>query len=286
MFVKLKEISLSEGKLYVIDVRIYRIKDMLLKYSIFEEYNLVNFTSTTKGGVSVGNYSTMNPCLYCNDDIGNVIKNQTLLAECVGVLPSRLFIPHQTHEDKIRLIDRDFLSFSSDEQKEKLEGIDAIITQEKNICIGITTADCVPILVYDPIGHALGAAHAGWKGTVLKIGAKMVSEMQKQFDSRVEDLRVAIGPSISPQMFEVGDEVGEAFEKAGFDLTKISMRHSVTHKLHIDLWEANKSPLISMGVLEEHIEIAGICTYQNDEFFSARRQTIHSGRMVTGGVLK
>lgn len=259
---------------------------MFLKYTLFEQYNLIAFTTTANGGVSKGNYSTLNLSLYSGDSSDDVFKNRALLSKAVGIPEACLAIPYQTHDDRIKIIDSSFLSLSDVQREQELHGIDALITQEKNFCIGITTADCVPILIYDPINHVLGAAHAGWKGTVFRIGAKMVQTMEEQLGSNPSELIVGIGPSISPQMFEVGDEVGDAFASADFDLNTISFRNQDTGKLHIDLWQANKEQLLHLGVKEENIEISGICTHRNKEYFSARRQTIHSGRMVTGGVLK
>lgn len=259
---------------------------MLINYSLFTNYNLVSFTTSVKGGVSRDNYSTFNLSKYSNDDINDVLENRRILAQKIGVSVDSLFVPFQTHEDKVKVIDSSFLLLSPKEREKELEGFDALITKEKNICIGITTADCVPILIYDPANHILDSAHAGWKGTVLRIGVKMVMKMQEQFGSKPSDLIVGIGPSISSDMFEVGDEVGDVFAKEGFNLDTISYRKPETGKLHIDLWQANREQLLSLGVKEENIEVSGICTFQDTNFFSARRQTINSGRMITGGVLK
>lgn len=259
---------------------------MLLKYSLFDRYNLTAFTSTTQGGVSKGNYSSLNLSLYSSDNDINVLKNREILINTLELSKEDIFIPFQTHEDKVQIVDEEFLKMSSYHQIQALYGCDALITNQKGICIGITTADCVPILIYDPIKHILGTAHAGWKGTVLRIGVKTASKMVEEFGCEISDLVVAIGPSISPQMFEVGDEVGEAFLREKFNLDEISFRNEQTKKLHIDLWKANVLPLLEFGVTESNIEVAGICTFQDENYFSARRQTILSGRMVTGGVLK
>ncbi len=259
---------------------------MLLRYSLFDNYNLNVFTTTTEGGVSKGNYWSLNLSEFSNDAMDAVEKNREILMQQLCISRDKLFVPYQTHEDKIKVIDSAFLSLSLSEKKEQLNGYDALITNQKDICIGITTADCVSLLIYDPTNHVLAAVHAGWKGTVKRIGAKTIIKMKEIFGSRPEDLLVAIGPSISPQMFEVGNEVGESFENEGFDLKSISFVNEGTKKLHIDLWQANLQPLLDLGVLRANIEISGICTLQNETYFSARRQTINSGRMLTGGVLK
>lgn len=257
-----------------------------LRYSKLEGYNVNCFTTTRRGGVSVGNYESMNPCLYCNDDVIDVMENRNLLAGYIDVAVKDLYIPYQFHDDKIRIIDQSFLNLNDEEKEQQLHGIDALITQEKNICIAVTTADCVPVLIYDPVNHALGAVHAGWKGTVQRIAAKTVLRMKQELHSEPSKLIVVIGPSISQKMFEVGDEVGQSFIEEGFDLDSIAYRDKKTKKLHIDLWKANVEQLVEEGIDVSNIEISGICTFQDDAFFSARRQSINSGRMITGGVLK
>lgn len=260
---------------------------VLLQFERLQKHDLFHFSTTIQGGVSEGAYASFNLSFYSGDKFENVLTNRMRLADAAGVSIERLFIPYQTHEDKVLVIDDAFLSLSNKEQMQRLNGIDALITDQKNICIGVTTADCVPLLIFDPGIKVLAAIHAGWKGAMLRIGAKTAKCMIEKFGSNPKNLLVGIAPSISPEKFEVGDEVGEAFEKEGFALSEISFRNSQTGKLHIDLWEANKLPLVEIGIPSENIEIAGICTNSNpDKFFSARRLTIHSGRMITGGVIE
>lgn len=129
----------------------------------------------------------------------------------------------------------------------------------------------------------MAAIHAGWRGTVARIVEKTVSVMGNQYGSQGKDLIACIGPSISLEAFEVGDEVYQAFCEAGFDMNQIARKEA---KWHIDLWEANRQQLLAYGVKPEHIEISGICTYHNnDDFFSARRQGIRSGRILSGILL-
>lgn len=111
--------------------------------------------------------------------------------------------------------------------------------------------------------------------------------MQQQFGCNPLSMKVAIGPSISAERFEVGNEVAEKFELEGYDMNEISYRNPSTGKVHIDLWKANSIQLEQSGVNPNNIKIAGICTYSNpDRFFSARRQSIHSGRMLGGGFIR
>lgn len=258
----------------------------LLQFEILQKPKLFHFSTTIQGGVSREAYSSFNLSLYSGDDIQHVIANRLKLSDAVGISIKRLFIPYQTHEDKVLVIDEAFLSLSNEEQLLQLSGIDALITNRKDVCIGVTTADCVPILLFDPEKKVLASIHAGWKGTVQRIAKKVALKMIDQYGCNSQNILAGIAPSISPEIFEVGDEVGKAFTDKGFDLSSISFRNQHTGKLHIDLWEANRLQLVDAGLLPKNIEVAGMCTYKDaDLFFSARRQTIHSGRMVTGGII-
>ncbi|WP_108823035.1 peptidoglycan editing factor PgeF [Dysgonomonas sp. Marseille-P4361] len=258
-----------------------------LTFKALQKYDLTHFVTTICGGVSNGNYSTFNLSLYSGDEIDAVAENRERLADTLGILEEDILVPYQTHEDKILLIDEAFLEKSDLEKVKLLNGVDALITNQKNICIGVTTADCVPVLLYDPVRNIFSAVHAGWKGTVLRIVEKVIDTMVYTFECSPSDIKAGIGPCISQPHFEVGKEVVQAFVEAGFPMEKIGVRNSNSGKMHIDLSLANKYSLIEKGVLPEHIETSNLCTFANpDKFFSARRQTIHSGRMLSGGFLK
>jgi len=258
----------------------------LFRFSIFPDNDLFHFTTTIRGGVSKGAYSTFNLGEYCGDDPECLIGNRNSLASAIDVNPNRIYVPYQTHDDKVCIIDDSFLKMPEQEQVGRLKGIDALITAEKNICIAITTADCIPVLIFDPHKQVFATVHAGWKGSASKITQKTVKIMIDHFGCDPVDLLVGIGPGISAEAFEVGDEVGESFKNEGFNLPSISYRNKQTGKLHIDLKKANQLQLLDMKILAENIEVTEICTYCSAKFFSARRQGIHSGRMLTGGILR
>lgn len=147
---------------------------------------------------------------------------------------------------------------------------DALVTNEKNLTLAISIADCYPILFYDDKNNIIGAAHAGWKGTVTKIAATTLNEMLK-LGAKAENIQVAIGQGISQNNFEVGDEVIEQFEKAGFP-------SSCWNENKIDLIACNKFVLLQNGVKEENIWTMNRCTFE-DDFFSYRRDKGKTGRM-------
>lgn len=239
------------------------------------------FSSTRRGGYSEGNYSDFNINQFCGDAENAVLLNRISLCRELNIGQSRLVMPHQIHGTESRVIGRDFLEKNSNEQQQELEGVDALLTQERDICIGISTADCVPVLLFDSTQKIIAAIHAGWRGTQKRIVSTTVKRMQKQFQTNATDIQAVIGPSISLDAFEVGDEVYRNFKDAQFPMDKIARR--IDNKWHIDLWEANKLQLMESGVGEENINVAGICTYSHfSEYFSARRMGINSGRIFSG----
>lgn len=261
-----------------------RLYPALLEYDLGEHVRA--FSTTRQGGVSVGAYASFNANLYCGDDVQHVQQNRELLCQFLGLPFSHLLMPHQTHHDKVCKIDESFLSLSQSEREQMLEGIDALMTDLPDVCVSVSTADCIPVLLYDDVHHAVAAVHAGWRGTVSSIVRKTVERMEEVYHTDVNDVKAVIGPGISLDAFEVGDEVYDAFQSAGFPMMQIAKRYVLSEektKWHIDLWEANRWELLQSGVPFSHIHLSGICTYShNDRFFSARRAGIHSGRILNG----
>ena len=251
-----------------------------------KEKNVKTFSTTRKGGVSRYPFESFNLGNYSEDNPHNIRENRKRLVNALHIRYEDLIVPKQIHGDQILTIDETYLSLDEKKRQETSNGYDALITQQKNICIGITTADCVPIILYDPQKQVAAAIHAGWRGTVKEITRKVIQNLRTQFHTNPSDIIAGIGPSISSKHFEVGSEVAEQFSQKQNLQQPIIYYNPKTQKAHIDLWEANKQQLISSGVQTENIEIAQMCTYTHSEkFFSARREGIRSGRMITGIIL-
>ena len=260
----------------------------LVQFHGLDRYeHIFHFVTTREGGISKGAYATLNPSRYTDDDPAHIQQNLSRLAQAIHLQPTQILLPHQVHQDRILDITPAFLSQSQSSQLAQLEGIDALLTAVPHVCVAISTADCVPVLLYAPDRQVVAAVHAGWRGTVLRIAQRCVEQMQQQYQCDPARLQAAIGPSISQAAFEVGEEVVEAFREAGFELSSLMYRHPDSQKAHIDLWKANQLQLLEAGLQTAHIEIAGICTYQQvDQFFSARRLGIRSGRILSGIYLR
>lgn len=234
------------------------------------------FSTTRQGGCSTGNYAAFNINGYCGDDEVHIAANKVALCSLLGIDSNRLVMPHQVHDCVVRRIDGP--------QQGVIEGVDAVMTDVPQLCIGVSTADCIPVLLYDSTHRAVSAVHAGWRGTVLRIVQKAVETMRDTYGTAPADLQAVIGPGISLDSFEVGDEVYNQFLSAGFDMQPISRRDA---KWHIDLPMCNRLQLMEAGIPSNNIQMTNICTYQQyDRYFSARRLGIQSGRIYTGILIK
>ena len=241
------------------------------------------FSTTRNGGVSKGDYASMNCTPYTGDDIEAVQRNQQLLCTALHIEKEQLIIPYQTHSANALVIDKEFLQQNAEKRNEQLQNIDALITQEKGVCLCVSTADCTPILLYDRKQQVIAAIHAGWRGSVNYIVRNTLEQMQRLYNTQGEDIFAAIGPCIGFDAFEVGDEVYDAFKQNDFPMEYISGWKPETHKWHIDLQMANSVQLIDFGVPTEQIDICDICTFTHyEKFFSARRLGIKSGRILSG----
>lgn len=260
----------------------------ILQFNRLDDCNIFHFVTTRRGGVSQGTYSTFNLGRNSGDTVESIQKNYEILSENTGISLQNIVYPCQQHTVHIRKVDSSFLGIAPIEREKKLVGIDALVTDIPDVCIVVTTADCVPVLLYAPDKKVVAAVHAGWRGTVGCIAANCVKMMVSEYGCDPKVMRAGIGPSISQSAFEVGEELVEAFRKFGQEkLSLLVERHPVTGKNHIDLWKANSLQLQGEGLVSANIEVAGMCTFSNEElFFSARRQGIKCGRMLSGIMLK
>lgn len=270
---------------------------------VLNYYNLSDdvkaFSTTRHGGVSEGNYASLNINEYCGDSKANTDANRLLLANELGIDANHIIMPHQTHGVESRIIGEEFATLPDGVKKMLLEGVDAVMTNIPGMCIGVSTADCIPVLLYDEEHHAAAAIHAGWRGTQARIVHKAVQEMRMAYQTDPTKLKAVIGPGISLDNFEVGDEVYAAFEQAAFDMSTIAEERikrnpnaddpakAFERKWHINLPLANIQMLTHNGVDEANIINTGICTFDNtDNYFSARRLGIESGRIYTGIIIR
>lgn len=224
--------------------------------------------------------------LYCGDDTERVEANLQRLSVALGIDRSALYYPHQVHGHEVLVIDETFCALPHSDQLTALDGVDAIITNVPGIAIAVTTADCVPIILYDATHRAVAAVHAGWRGTAQAIVRHTIQAMQERYGTRPADICAGIAPCIGIDAYEVGDEVINEMRSGGIDVDNISIRNQSTGKMHIDLAAANADQLLRCGVELHNIEVCGICTHRNSrDFFSVRALGPNTGRFLTGVML-
>ena len=197
-----------------------------------------------------------------------------------SVLPYPVIQGHQVHGSRVAIVDR------QDMTREDLEGYDALVTNLPGVSIGVRTADCVPILLYDPGNRVIAAIHSGWKGTVQMISRKVIGILEDRYETKPSDLQAAIGPCIGPESFQVGEDVAAVFKDAGFPMDRIWKFMGPRGKKpmegghHINLPEACRWILLEAGVKEKNIQVHAIDTFLDSSFFSARREGIQCGRNI------
>ena len=237
------------------------------------ETGLQHGFSTRKGGVSKEHLASLNLSFSVEDARENVLENFRRIGECFGKTPEDFVLSKQSHETKVLKVgtkdrgkgitkDRDY------------EGIDALITDEKGIILSCFSADCVPILFYDPVHKAVGACHSGWRGTKGKILQNVVEEMRQHFSSNPAEILVAIGPSICKEQYVVSEDLALSFLEDYPDLgedTASPIQRISKDKFQLDLWDLNRRIALDCGIKEEHISISGYCTMENPELFFSHR---------------
>lgn len=244
-----------------------------LTFPAFESFPFIRHAFSTRlGGVSEREFSAMNLNFGRGDREENVRKNFRLFCAAAGFDPETLVASAQDHHTVVRRVD-DSNCGTGIWKPRDLQSVDGLITNVPEVTLVTYYADCVPLFFVDPVRRAIGLAHAGWRGTVAKIGEVMVKRMAEEFGSKPGDLFAAVGPSIGPCCFEVDAPVADEF----YRLEELRPREFVTEKgggkFMIDLWEANRRILNRSGIAEDRISVAQLCTKCNSDWLFSHRAT-------------
>jgi YfiH family protein len=245
-----------------------------LKYYSFELFpkDILHGFFTRNGGVSPAPWMSLNLGGTVGDERKNVIENRKRIFKAVQRPVESIFDVWQVHGTHV------IATNSPRPLNDVHQPADIILTDRSDVTLFMRFADCVPILLYDPVVKTVGMIHAGWKGTIAKAAREAVRAMQSEYHSRAENILAGIGPSICKKCYEVGDDVAEAVE-LNFGDSATSLLPRGTRRLHFDLWGANRLTLIEAGLREDHIETAGICTAENlYDWFSHRGEHGKTGR--------
>ena len=234
--------------------------------------------TTRLGGVSQGYLDSLNIGIHRGDKPENVQRNYEILADALGFDPGKLILTRQTHSSIVRQVTEEDMGSIF---REDIPECDALITHTPGLALVVFTADCTPILFYDPVTGAVGAAHAGWRGTAADIAGKTVAAMVECYGCKAENIRCAIGPNIGQCCFETDAEVPQAMLSALGEDAREHIRQ-VGQKYYVNLKEINALFLRRSGVC--HIDTSEDCTRCDSRRFWSHRLT-GSLRGSQGGII-
>lgn len=227
--------------------------------------------STRLGGVSGGQYATMNTSFKGGDDFCNVEENYRRLCGAVGIDVSHLVLSNQTHTNNVKTVTK--AHCGTGYTKQSFKDVDGLVTNEAGVALVTQYADCTPLLFCDPVKKVCATSHAGWRGTVLQIGRVTVEKMVKEFGCNPSDIIAAIGPCICENCYEVDTPVFDAFIDSGIDVTGVFKEGKDEQHFMLNLVRANKNVLLSAGILEENIDVSDVCTCCNADKLHSHRAT-------------
>jgi YfiH family protein len=251
----------------------------LLKYR-----EIGHFVTTRAGKDGNLGQKAFNLSFNVGDKARNVVSNRQILSKTLQIPPGGMATAKQVHGTRVGVLGNAVQDKGTGDYDGALEATDALVTDVPGICPTILVADCVPILLYDPTKKAVGAVHAGWKGTLGLIAKKTVDIFQEHFGSSPKDMIAGIGPSIGPCCFQVGPEVvAQIVETFGTHRDYVSKRSADGHG-YFDLWEANQQQLLQSGLHEENVEVARVCSCCDPSrlYFSHRGEKGKAGRFGAG----
>lgn len=239
---------------------------MFRKPVIFKEFpDVIAAQSTRHGGVSPSPWGSLNLGKSTDDSIDNVLENRRRFCNALGFDVKQLAWSKQVHGNLVRQVTA----------PGGAEGFDALMSHQRGILLAVSVADCTPILIYDARNNAIAAIHAGWRGTVAGIVSNTLQQMNTDFGTQGQDCRAYIGACISENVFEVGQEVADAFSD------KYRRAGIVPGKYFIDLKKANADQCLEFGIPARQMEVSPDCTVLNNaDYFSHRLERGTTGRMM------
>lgn len=246
--------------------------DNILMYDKLTRFPSIVHGTTLKNDIFPYMFSF---ALHTGEEDSEIFKNRRYLMEKLGIEKNfDIVLANQTHSNNISVITTN-QTLGWEKHNDAIKDCDALITNQKNILIGVLTADCVPILLFDKTKEAIAAIHAGWKGSYGKILSRTVKKMSETFDSDPKDIYAVIAPSIGVCCYEVGSDVADNFHEN----TKMRSKND---KYMLDLKQENYNQLINAGLQKENIEVSDRCTScDSNSFFSYRKEQGCSGRFLS-----
>ena len=246
----------------------------LFHYPLLDQTGIVRHCFTTRyGGVSEGMFSTLNLSFTRGDVKESVEENYRRIAEAMGVSYEQIVCSDQTHTTNVRVVTEEDAGTGIIRPKDYTD-VDGLITNISGITLATFYADCVPLYFVDPVHHAIGLSHSGWRGTVARMGKCTLEAMHREYGTAAADVYCAIGPSICQDCYEVSEDVIKKFrENYDENLWPEIFYQKENGKYQLNLWKANESVFLESGILPEHIAVTNVCTHCNPDILFSHRTT-------------
>ncbi len=279
----------------------------------FDEYKNVRAGFFTRlGGVSKGYLRSLNLGFNLGDDRKNVLENYRRVSDVLGICIEDIVMTKQVHENTVRNVSSNDRGNGIMFENEYISA-DGLVTNEKNVCLSVFGADCVPLLFYDPVNKIISSAHAGWRGTISDIAGNAARKMISDYGSTPENIVCVIGPSICGECYEISEDVAgrflDSYDKRNEKNTDAAIMlmeaeknriqdrliynnnvqpeilyRNKENKIHADLWNANRFNLLKAGLKNENIHSMELCTRCRQDLFHSHRGT-GGKRGVQGGFI-
>jgi polyphenol oxidase len=231
----------------------------VLTWPAFDGFDLDAGVTTRGGGVSAGPYASLNLGQHVGDEDRAVLENRRRVAEVLAAEPGDFVFCNQAHGREVHVVSAADRGRGSLSLTDAIDKTDALVTAEPGIVLVVMVADCVPIVLYDPLAHVLACVHAGWRGTVARVSEAAVAAM-RALGASPGNIVAGLGPAISPDRYQVGDDVAEAAKEGLGSAAAEVIRPDGAGKWLFDLWAANQVVLREAGLLDEHVNVAAIPT--------------------------
>jgi purine-nucleoside/S-methyl-5'-thioadenosine phosphorylase / adenosine deaminase len=238
----------------------------VLGWPVFEGLPVQAFVTARSGGVSTRAYESLNVSFAVGDEPGAVLENRRRVARAIGADLGDFVFSRQVHGAEVRIVtgaDRGSGAFALDEG---VPEADALVTADPAVVLAILTADCVPIVLFDPVAHVLACVHSGWRGTVARVSAAALDAM-RALGASPENVIAALGPAISP--YQVGADVADAVQRGLGAAAAEVISPDGTGKWLMDLWGANRTVLREAGLADGNVHVTTYVT-GDGRFFSDR----------------
>lgn len=233
------------------------------------------FTART-GGVSEGYFSSLNLSFTRPENRDNVMENYRIFCRAAKIPFEQMVMDNYEHGTNVLKVDR--ADAGKGYLTDALPACDGLITNDPAVTLITGHADCMAFYFVDPVKRCIGLAHAGWRGALGRIGARVVEQMNNAYGSDPKDIIAGVGPSICPDCFEVGENVAREFSEAYPGLPCVLAQEKA--RPHIDLWMVAFMQFFEAGILPEHISLFDVCTMTTPRLYSHRRDKGNTGGMA------